>query len=302
MSRVLILGASGMLGHKLCHLMPGYGHQVFGTVRKNAESLARYTEVFGRCKLVGGVDVLNDVALERAVSDTKPDFIINCVGLVKQHAAADDRLLAIAINAYLPHKLAVLAREKKARLIHISTDCVFDGSRGRYTEADLSDARDVYGKSKYLGETTADEPAALTLRTSFIGRELQHPAHGLIEWFLAQDGKSIKGFSNAIYSGFTSLELGKIIALVIERTPELSGLYQAASTAIDKFELLQLVKRIYGCGVTIVRDDAFQCDRSMLNERFRQATGYTAPSWSQMIEEMRKDAAPYDRWFAETHA
>jgi len=180
----------------------------------------------------------------------------------------------------------------------LGTDCVFDGARGNYGETDFSDARDLYGKSKFLGETTAAEESALTLRTSFIGRELQRPTHGLVEWFLTQKGKTVKGFSRAIYTGFTSEELTRIIALVIEKYPALQGLFQVASAPINKFELLNLVKNAYVLNVGIERDEEFVCNRSLRGERFGQMTGYAAPSWPRMVQEMHDDPTPYDAWFS----
>jgi dTDP-4-dehydrorhamnose reductase len=165
-----------------------------------------------------------------------------------------------------------------------------------YRESDFSDARDLYGKSKFLGETDETETAALTLRTSIIGRELGETSHGLLEWFLAQEGKRVKGFSQAIYSGFTTHELARIIALVIRKHPALSGLYQVASQPISKFDLLQLIRDCYRLNIEIARDDEFACDRSLVMDRFQQATGYTSPDWTRLIADMRADETPYEAW------
>lgn len=296
MSRILILGAGGMLGHKLCQLMPQYGHEVFGAVRKNSDSLDRFREVYSHTTLMGGVDALDDASLARTIQDIEPAFVLNCIGIVKQLQKAEDAFLSVAINSYLPHRLARLCESNGARLVHISTDCVFSGTSGNYAEGDFSDARDLYGKSKFLGETTAVEQCAVTLRTSFIGRELHRPTHGLVEWFLAQQNKQVKGFARAIYTGFTSLELVKVIAQVIEKGPKLHGLFQVASVPINKYELLLLLREIYGLKIQIERDENFKCDRSMQSNRFFDATGYVSPPWTQMILEMCNDSTPYDQF------
>jgi dTDP-4-dehydrorhamnose reductase len=289
-----------MLGHKLCQYLPTRGHDVTGAIRKAPGSLHRFSSVYSHTTLIGGIDALSDETLARTIRDTKPEFVINCIGIVKQLQEAENAYLSVAVNSYLPHRLARLCEAHGAHLIHISTDCVFDGTRGSYTEKDFSDARDMYGKSKFLGETTAGDKCAVTLRTSFVGRELHQPAHGLVEWFLAQEKKVVKGFARAIYSGFTSLELARVIAQVIERTPRLSGLYQAVSAPINKYDLLLVIREAYGLNITVERDENFQCDRSMQGTIFHEATGYTAPSWNQMIQEMRSDPTPYDQFVKET--
>jgi dTDP-4-dehydrorhamnose reductase len=178
------------------------------------------------------------------------------------------------------------------RLIHISTDCVFDGVRGQYRETDDSNARDVYGKSKFLGETDDREAAAVTLRTSIIGRELG-TGHGLVEWFLAQQGKSVKGFRKAIFTGFTTHELANVITQVIRQNPPLRGLYQVASPPIDKFELLGLLRDAFRLQIDIQPDEEFVCDRSLRMDRFAEATGYRAPDWREMIATLAADPTPY---------
>jgi dTDP-4-dehydrorhamnose reductase len=294
LSRILLLGATGMLGHKLCLRLQG--HELFATLRKPDYMLLKFKEVYGNIKLIGEVDVLKESQLEETIHKIRPDFVINCVGIVKQLKEANNAFLSVAINSYLPHKLAMLCEETGARLIHISTDCVFDGTRGSYKESDLSDAQDLYGKSKYLGETTSEESAALTLRTSIIGRELKKPTHGLVEWFLAQKGLKIKGFKRAIYTGFTTIEMARIIQMVIDKHPDLCGLYHIASSSISKYELLTLVKRIYKINVQIQPDEEFVCDRSLVMQRFSETTGYAAPSWEKMIQEMHEDPTPYETW------
>ncbi len=291
MSKVLVLGGSGMLGHKLCQFLPLNGHAVLATIRS---SDARHSSVLKNVRLFEGTNVLDHDQLERVVQDSRADVVVNCIGIVKQLASASDKAMSVAINAWLPHRLASICRNSGSFLIHISTDCVFDGTRGRYVEGDLSDARDLYGKSKFLGEHGPEELGALTLRTSIIGRELRRPTHGLVEWFLSQKGGSVKGFAQAIYSGFTTIEMSRIIDLVIKKRPPLNGTVHVASTPVSKFDLLEMLKQAYALDVRIERDEGFVCDRSLVMEKFSEITGYRAPSWDRMVRELSNDPTPYD--------
>lgn len=296
MSSVLILGAGGMLGHKLCHELPQCGHSVFGTIRQRAETIAGFDDVYDQTKVFAGVDAMEDASLADVFSQVKPDVVVNAIGIVKQLPSANNRLISVAINSYLPHKLAQLCREQGCKLIHISTDCVFSGREGNYTEESPSDAEDFYGKSKYLGETDASESSAVTLRTSFIGPELHEKTHGLLAWFLSEQGRTVRGFRKAIYTGLTSRELSRVIAMVIESHTHLTGVYQVASEPITKYDLLHEIQNAYGLDITIEPDDALVCDRSMSGEAFAAATGYTPPSWPDMIRDMRDDPLPYDSY------
>lgn len=297
MSRILVLGAGGMLGHKVCQLLSS-DHEVVAAFRKDAAPYRRLDSVYAKSRLLGGVDVLDEAALASTMDQVRPDAVVNCVGVVKQLKEAENRMLSVAINAYLPHRLAQLCGQCGIRLVHVSTDCVFAGKRGNYTESDPSDAQDLYGKSKYLGETDASETAAITLRTSIIGRELKRPTHGLVEWFLTQRGKACRGFARAIYSGLTTLELARVIGLVLGCHRQLSGTYHVAGPVINKYDLLLLVSRVFGLEVAIERDDSFRCDRSLVMGPFDQATGYTSPTWEEMIVQMHQDPTPYDSWLS----
>jgi dTDP-4-dehydrorhamnose reductase len=292
MSKVLVLGAGGMLGHKLCQCLSE--HEVVGTVKKNTEFYHKFHHVFNKVKLIGDVDVLDNEKLQQTIRNVKPDFIINCIGIVKQLKEANNAFLSVAINSLLPHQLAILCEDTGSKLITISTDCVFDGTRGGYCENDSSNAYDLYGKSKFLGETTDEERAAITLRTSFIGRELITPTHGLLEWFLSQRKKTVKGFKKAIYSGFTSIEMAKIINMIIKNYPNTHGVYHVASKPISKYNLLCLVKEIYKLDINIIGDEEFCCDLSLNMNKFTQATGYVAPQWEEMIHQVYMDPTDYD--------
>ncbi len=179
------------------------------------------------------------------------------------------------------------------RLIHISTDCVFSGEEGGYTEGSLADATDVYGKTKYLGEVTGNN--VLTIRTSIIGRELVR-SRGLLEWFISNRGGTVNGYDNAIFSGFPTVTFAGIIKDIILNHPELNGLYHVASNPIDKYTLLNMINDTMHLGIKIVRLPAFRCDRSLDATKFSKATGFKPPPWSIMIDELAKDAKQYEAW------
>lgn len=255
-------------------------HSVVGTLR-TSRLKALFPEYL-RSSLLCGVDVENPDALMGAFADTKPDVIINCIGLVKQLLEAGNPLSAIPINSLLPHRLAHLSKLCNARLVHISTDCVFSGSKGMYTELDVSDARDLYGRSKFLGEV--DYPNAITLRTSIIGHELEGTC-SLINWFLSQEG-IVKGFKNAVFSGLPSIELARIIRDIVIPRPELHGLYHVSAEPINKFDLLSLVADVYGKKIEILPDEHLVINRSLDSTRFRQATGLHSMPWVDLIKSM----------------
>ncbi len=281
--RVLVLGASGMLGNAMImKLSENPRLEVFGTLR--SASALRHFDRETADRIITGVDVENHDVLTSTFVKIRPDVVINCVGLVKQLADANDPLAALPINAMLPHRLLRLCALGNARLVHISTDCVFNGKRGMYLETDGSNAEDLYGRSKYIGEVSA--PHAITLRTSIIGHELASN-HSLVDWFLSQTG-SVKGFARAIFSGLPTDELARVVSEFVLPRPDLSGLFHVASAPISKYDLLQLIAKSYGKEITIERDDVFTIDRSLVAERFAVATGYTAADWPQLIKNMRE--------------
>lgn len=282
-SRVLVIGATGMLGHVvLRELAVSDKLNVSGTVR--AAGSVRLLPPGLRDRTIAGIDVENPDTLVSAFADAQPDVVVNCVGLVKQLSNAEDPLAALPINSIFPHRLSRLCALSGARLVHISTDCVFSGSKGMYAETDPSDAVDLYGKSKFLGEVAA--PHAVTLRTSIIGHELAS-AHGLLEWFLAQTGE-VKGYRRAIFSGLPTVELARVIRDVVLPLPMLSGVYHVAAAPITKLDLLNLFAREYGKSGTIIPSDDVRIDRSLSGERFRAATGYVAPPWPELVRRMRE--------------
>ena len=282
-ARVLVLGASGMLGNAVVRTMvkdPRY--VVTGTVR-SAEGRARLPTAV-RDVVKAHVNVEDFDSLASLFEEMRPDIVINCIGIVKQHRQAEDPLFVLPINAMFPHRLARLAALAGARLVHISTDCVFDGRGSNYRESDRPNADDLYGRSKLLGEV--DYPNAITLRTSIIGHELG-TSHGLLEWFLHQT-KAVKGYRRAIFSGLPTGELARIIADFVLPRPHLRGVYHVSAAPISKYELLCLVAGTYGIGTDIIPDDAVSIDRSLDSSRFRAETGYDPPTWVELVRYMHR--------------
>lgn len=279
---VLILGVTGMLGSAVFRQFSVDKHyQVWGTLR-NSSGL-RHFPAETHSHLLSNVDVLDHDGLVAVLARVRPSVVINCVGLIKQLADAKDPLSALPINAMLPHRLAKLCALAGARLIHISTDCVFSGRKGLYTEEDMSDAEDLYGKSKFIGELH-DLPHAITLRTSIIGHELGSN-FSLVDWFLAANGP-VKGYAKAIFSGLPTVELARVIKDYVIPAPELHGLYHVSVAPIDKFALLKLVAEVYEKKIEIIADEQLCIDRSLDSSRLRQATCYVPPSWPELIKAM----------------
>ena len=283
--KILILGGDGMLGHQLLRQWRER-HEVRVTLRGALSDYAHHG-LFDVSNTYVGIDIRQFEGIAKAHADFQPDAIINAVGHVKQRPEAEEGIPAIEINALLPHRLALLCREQGGRLVHLSTDCVFSGGAGNYQEDDTPDPRDLYGRSKLLGEVSATP--CITLRTSIIGRELSRKA-GLLEWFLAQAGskkESINGFRHAIYSGFTTHEMARIIEHVLVGYPDACGLYHVSSKPISKYDLLLMIKAQLGLEIEVMPDDDFRCDRSLDSSQFQKAFDYTPPSWNTMIAELK---------------
>ena len=283
-----------MLGHKVYQTMLASFPSTSCTIRGRLDEPAyRKVSLFHDGRVLEGVDVLDFERLRMLLTGECPSVVVNCIGIIKQRAEAEIPIPTISINALLPHKLAEWAGYWGGRVIHFSTDCVFDGTRGGYTEDDMSDAEDLYGKTKFLGEVKA--PNALTLRTSIIGRELSQ-FRSLLEWFLSQEGGTIRGYTRVIYSGVTTNYLAVLVAHIIEQHAGLSGLYQLTSTPISKHDLLVNLRQAYRLNVQIVPDDSVMSDRSMVGERFNRAMGWGTPSWDVLIEQLASDTTPYGAW------
>lgn len=283
--KILILGANGMLGHKLFqHLSTYEQFNVFGSARSPDKLL----EIIPKSQwglLRFGVDANRFDTIMQIVREIKPELVVNCIGKIKQRYAGLNTQNHIYINSLLPHKIAGVCDDVGARMLHFSTDCVFNGQQGSYSEEDISNAEDIYGKTKYLGEV--NYPHCLTLRMSIIGHEISSQ-FGLLEWFLAQKDQ-VFGFTRHIYSGFPTVELAVLLARYIIPNVQLNGVYHLSSEPITKYELLRLVAQRYNKQTEINPDEHTICDRSLNSSRLRDLVGFKHPTWPEMIDHMYED-------------
>jgi dTDP-4-dehydrorhamnose reductase len=287
--KVLVLGASGMLGHKLVQRL-GERFEVTGTLRGDPAAAPLHPALRG-ARLVGGVRAEDPDSVVRVLGDVRPAVVVNALGIVKQKQESREAVPAIVVNALFPHRLAELCRAGGARLVHFSTDCVFSGRQGMYTEDDLPDPVDLYGRTKLVGEVSG--PGCLTLRSSIIGRELV-AGTSLLEWFRRQRGGTARGYTRAIYSGITTAVMADLVGWLLAEHAGLHGVWHVASEPIDKFALLAQVERTLGWSVRLERDESFVCDRSLDGSRFAARTGWRAPAWKDMIQGLADDPTPYE--------
>jgi dTDP-4-dehydrorhamnose reductase len=290
---ILILGGTGMLGHKLFQRLRNRYSETYCTIRGSIDQpLLRSIDLFHVGGVIEHCDAGDFRMLENLLVKHRPRVVINCIGIVKHRAEAKQSVPSIAVNALLPHLLAGVCDRWGGKLIHFSTDCVFSGKCGSYQESDSTDAEDLYGRTKALGEII--DGTTLTLRTSIIGRELTH-SDSLLQWFLRQGNKHISGYTRAMYSGVTTNYMARVVANLIEAPSIPSGLFQVTSDKISKFDLLCLLKEAYRLDV-ITPDPKFICDRSMKGDKFAKATGQICPAWPDLVAELANDDTPYDRW------
>jgi dTDP-4-dehydrorhamnose reductase len=287
--RALVLGATGMLGHVVAERF---------AAQFDVHTGVRDPDRAQRLGLAGEphpVDALQPATITELVDRLRPDVVVNAIGLVKQLEEASRPVPAITVNALLPHLLAAACAASGARLLHVSTDCVFSGrlpAPAAYGEDAQPDATDLYGRSKLLGEVA--QAPGLTLRTSIIGRELER-ASGLMEWFAAQDGGAVGGYTNAIFSGLTTKALARVMETVALEHAGLVGLYHVAAEPISKYDLLVRLREALGLRCTISPTDEPHINRALDASRFRSATGIEIPSWDAMIAE-------YDKEIHDAHA
>jgi len=290
--RVLILGGSGMLGHQLCRLL-SERMEVWATLRKMPETF----EFLPEDRMIDNVSVQDIARLTEVLDTVKPDAVVNAIGIVKQRDEAKQAVPSIQINALFPHQLADLCVERSIRVVQISTDCVFSGFRGNYSELDVPDPVDLYGRTKLLGEL--NRPGTLTLRTSIIGWQL-NTFSSLLSWFALQRNSQIKGYRKAIYSGFSTEVMAHLIGDILQTRPDLSGLYQVASEPITKFDLLVQLRDIIGWqDIVIEPDDQFFCDRSLSGSRFSTATGWRPPTWEAMLQGLAREWPLYADYYSQ---
>lgn len=292
--KILILGADGMLGHKLFQRLGAVYPETVGTIsgRVTAEPFIRIP-FFQTGKVIQEVDPMDFKGLENTIKQVAPDYVVNCLRVATHGDAVVPPVQSITVNSLLPHRLAEMAARQGARLIHFSSDCVFDGRQGMYTEEDSPNATHAYGQTRLLGEVDADN--TLVLRGSVIGRELAGNS-SLLEWFLLRKGTEIEGFTKAIYSGLTSIETARVVRMILEKAPRLTGLFHVASEPINKFDLLNLAKESFTVDVTIHKEEGFSVDRSLNADKFKAATNYIPPSWPAMMTELAKENEQYNEW------
>jgi dTDP-4-dehydrorhamnose reductase len=279
--RILIFGGDGMLGHALVRAWRDR-HELSVTFRQDAAAYRAET-AFSGASALHGIDARNLQDVVGAIAQARPEAVVNAIGIVKQRPTAKESIPSLEINALFPHRLSEVCKAAGARLVHLSTDCVFSGAKGSYREADHADAKDLYGRTKLLGEL--HEPHCLTLRTSIIGLELSRKK-SLVEWFLAQRGP-IKGFRRALYTGLTTAEMARAIEHMLLREPDVGGLWHLSSESINKFDLLtRLQARVSLPGVEIHPEDEFACDRSLDSSALMKRIAYRVPTWDAMLDEL----------------
>jgi dTDP-4-dehydrorhamnose reductase len=266
--------------------------------------LAPDFEVWGACRqpqglpdlgvpperMLGGLDATKAETAHALIDRVRPDMVLNAVGIIKQVAMAKAAVPSITVNGLWPHVLADTCAAYGARMVHVSTDCVFSGARGQYVESDVPDAFDLYGRSKLLGEV-ADRDNVVTLRTSMIGWQLGEPT-GLAAWFAAHRDEPLKGFTKSVFSGLTTRALTEVIRDVLLPDATLSGLWHVSAGPIDKYTLLADLASHLGWDVDLSPVDEPVIDRSLDSARFRERTGWTPPGWDAMLEELARESRP----------
>ncbi len=288
--KTLILGANGMLGHMACHVL-SRNHEVIGATRIPWDENALLARFLPRDRWIGGIDCFRIDTITSILRQVRPQVVCNCIGIVKQSVAARDHLMSIELNSLFPHRIALLCSLIDAKLIHISTDCVFSGRQGFYAEDDLPDPVDLYGRTKLLGEVTAH--GALTLRTLIVGRELSR-GKGLFEWIISRRNQRVTGYSKAIYSGLTTSALCQIIDTLLQNHISLTGIWHVASEAISKYDLIIELNKKLKLNIEIERDDRLICDRSLDGSKFSHHTGISTPAWDSMLSDFVEDIVNYE--------
>ena len=282
-TKILIIGPTGNLGYAVTnYLNTKKNLKVFICLRQSKHK--GFFHHFDESQFFIK-KYLNELSLSFLVKKIKPNIVINCVGVIKPRIFSElDLKETVFINSYLPHLLTNLANDFNFKLIHFSTDCVFSGKKGNYKESDRPDAIDIYGLSKLLGEVKENKNC-VTLRTSLIGREINSD-YSLLNWFLNQ--KNVKGFSDAYFSGLTTLEIAKVLYSSIIFNNKIYGLYHLASKRISKFHLLKLINKIYKKNISIIEDKGFKIDRSLSSLKLRKSSNYNIKSWEKMLSEQYK--------------
>jgi dTDP-4-dehydrorhamnose reductase len=287
--KVLVLGIEGMLGHVVGGVL-SEDFNVVGTSRKSVDSDSPIRQILPNLLIHQNLDVRDESSIRKVVEVLRPEYVINCVGVIKQKLEPSSYVDCIDINSALPHRLASICGDFGSRLIHFSTDCVFSCKPGVKDLLTLPDPQDLYGRSKLLGELNHEN--SLTIRTSIVGRQISG-SESLFEWLLSQKGKKISGYSKALYTGVTTKTLAKILKQIIAKEIDLHGVWQVASSEISKYDLLNLVNDKLNLGISIEENSDFECDRRLDGSEFTRSTSIEVPSWIEMIEEFKSDQANY---------
>lgn len=297
---IVVLGCTGMLGHKLMQtISETTDYHVYGTVRTADQKRLSKLPQNNQTTIVGDISSENLTNLRKLFSEVRPVAVVNCIGIVKQLPEGNQPLPCIKINSLLPHQLAEMTREVGSRLFHFSTDCVYSGTKGHYSEGDPTDPQDLYGKSKALGEISGS--GCFTIRSSIIGPELESHL-GLFEWFCQQKGKKVKGYQKALYTGFTTTAMSQILLMLIEKFPDMNGIWNVASTPISKYEILQKINQVLNLGIEIEADQSYAINRTLDGRKFEEATGFKPPTWDQMIGQLALDPEVRKRFSSELQA
>ena len=285
--KILILGANGMIGHKIYQMLSAEFNDTWVAFRKYYDEL-QYKDIFNKEKAIENIDFKDFNKLNKIIKNLDPDIIVNAAGITIRRGVNNNISNSILLNAALPHFLEEWVQGKTGkRLIHFSTDCVFSGIKGPYTEESETDAKDNYGKTKALGEVKGSQ--TLTLRGSMIGRELANHTE-LLEWFLSQNGKTVKGFSNVIYSGITTIKMAEIVKKIIFDYPTLNGLYHVSSLPISKYDLLVLFRNEFNLDIEIIKDESYYSRKDLIAENFYQQIDMLTPKWEDLIKNLKIDS------------
>ena len=288
--KVCVLGAGGLLGHMLIRVL-SESNDVFGITRENPKISSPLANFLSQEKWIGGVDASIPHSIKKIFETDQFDVAINCIGLIKQRDSIVSDSEMMVINGEFPHRLAQFANSYGTRVIHISTDCVFSGTKGSYSESDTPDPVDVYGKSKLLGELNDSDN--LTLRTSHIGRELT-VKKSFIEWLVSQRGGHVNGYSHAIYSGLTTQALARTISKLLLGNLHLTGLFHVSSQPISKLEIINKLNELLDLQLTVTPDASVQINRSLNSEKFQNATSISPQTWDEMLSDLCQDQKTYE--------
>lgn len=292
--RILILGGNGMIGHKVYQVLKDDYQDTWVSLREPIEK-SKSKDLFNAEKVISGLELSDFAKLTEALDLLNPDIIINAAGITIRRGVNSVVSKSIVLNSALPHIIEEWANVRDGkRVIHFSTDCVFSGSSGSYTEESLPDARDIYGKTKALGEIFG--PKSLTLRGSMIGREIENSTE-LLEWFLKNNSKEVKGFSNVIYSGITTLQMAFFVKRIISDFPYLSGLYNVASVPISKYDLLILFNKYFQNNSIIINDSDYHSRKDLIADKFYKATNFKIPSWKDLVVDLKEDSEKYHTYY-----